>query len=38
MSYYECFRIKKKPYQIIDSSDTNFIEDFYAIITAYIEK
>ena len=30
--------LKKKLHQIIDNSDTNFIEDFYAIITAYMEK
>lgn len=30
--------LKKELHQIIDNSDTNLVEDFYAIITAYIEK
>lgn len=30
--------LKKELHQIIDNSDTNLVEGFYAIITAYIEK
>jgi ADP-dependent phosphofructokinase/glucokinase len=30
--------LKKELHQIIDNSDTNLIEGFYDIITAYIEK
>lgn len=30
--------LKKELHQIIDNSDMNLVESFYAIITAYIEK
>jgi len=30
--------LKKELHQIIDSSDTNVVEDFYTIITAYLAK
>lgn len=30
--------LKKELHKIIDNSDTNLVEGFYAIITAYIEK
>jgi hypothetical protein len=30
--------LKIELHQIIDNSDTNLVEVFYAIITAYIEK
>jgi hypothetical protein len=30
--------LKKELHKIIDNSDLNLVEDFYTIITAYIEK
>lgn len=30
--------LKKELYQIIDNRDTNLVEDFYNIITAYLAK
>jgi ADP-dependent phosphofructokinase/glucokinase len=30
--------LKKELHQIIENSDTNLVEGFYTIITAYIEK
>ena len=30
--------LKKELHQIIENSDKNLIEDFYGIITAYLEK
>lgn len=30
--------LKKELHQIIDNCDTNLVEDFYTIITAYIAK
>lgn len=30
--------LKKELHQIIDNSDTNLVEDFYTIITAYLDK
>lgn len=30
--------LKKELHQIIDNSDTNLLEDFYNIITAYLAK
>lgn len=30
--------LKKELHQIIDNSDMNLVEDFYTIITAYLDK